>query len=177
MKPDVRESTAAVDGLVSSLTAMAGVADVRYDREWLTRLNTLVRTARIVATGIVALLALAAAMTVGNVVRLTAAARRDEIEIMQLVGAPFAYVRGPFVAEGILQGGLGALVALIALTVGVLFRPHPIRRAYISGIADGGRPASWRNSAGLHRRIRGGAAGPVAVDRPLPRVYTRFTQP
>jgi cell division transport system permease protein len=56
-------------------------------------------------------------MTVGNVVRLAAAARSDEIEIMQLVGAPFAYVRGPFVAEGVLQGGLGAVVALIGLAV------------------------------------------------------------
>jgi cell division transport system permease protein len=100
---------------------MGGVADVRYDREWLTRLNTVVRMGRIVATGIVALLAIAAAMTVSNVVRLTAAARRDEIEIMQLVGAPFAYVRGPFVAEGILQGGLGAVVALIALTFAFYF--------------------------------------------------------
>ena len=121
LKPDVRETTAAVDGLVSALSNMAGVADVRYDREWLTRLNVLVRTGRIVATAIVLLLAVAAAMTVGNVVRLTAAARRDEIEIMQLVGAPFAYVRGPFVAEGILQGGLGAIVALIALTVAFYF--------------------------------------------------------
>ncbi len=34
---------------------------------------------------------------------------------MQLVGAPLAYVRGPFVTEGLLQGGLGALVALGAL--------------------------------------------------------------
>ncbi|PYR72560.1 MAG: hypothetical protein DMF86_23255 [Acidobacteria bacterium] len=34
---------------------------------------------------------------------------------MQLVGAPFAYIRGPFVVEGLLQGGLGALGAIIAL--------------------------------------------------------------
>ena len=46
-------------------------------------------------------------MTVANVVRLAAYARRDEIEIMQLVGAPFAFIRGPFVAEGMLQGGVG----------------------------------------------------------------------
>ncbi len=38
---------------------------------------------------------------------------------MELVGAPTAYVRGPFVMEGTLQGGLGALVALI--TLGVVF--------------------------------------------------------
>lgn len=115
LRPDVREATGAIDGLATALSAMPGVADVRYDRQWLTRLNTVVRSGRLAAAGIVAMLALAAAMTVGNVVRLTVAARRDEIEIMQLVGAPFAYVRGPFVAEGILQGGLGALLAVAAL--------------------------------------------------------------
>jgi cell division transport system permease protein len=50
-------------------------------------------------------------------VRLAAYARRDEIEIMQLVGAPLAYVRGPFVFEGVLQGGLGALLAIVMLAV------------------------------------------------------------
>jgi cell division transport system permease protein len=50
-------------------------------------------------------------------VRLGLYARRDELDIMELVGAPRAYVRGPFVMEGTLQGGVGALVALAALAV------------------------------------------------------------
>ena len=54
-------------------------------------------------------MAVAAAVTVATVVRLGLHARRDEIEIMELVGAPLAFIRGPFVAEGLLQGGLGAL--------------------------------------------------------------------
>ena len=65
----------------------------------------MIRVVRGVGLLIVTLLAIAAALTVANVVRLAAHARRDEIEIMQLVGAPLAYVRGPFVAEGVLQGG------------------------------------------------------------------------
>lgn len=117
LRSEVRDATGAVDGLVTALSGMPGVADVRYDRQWLARLNTVVRSGRLLASGIVAMLAFAAAMTVGNVVRLTVAARRDEIEIMQLVGAPFAYVRGPFVTEGILQGGLGALLALAGLVL------------------------------------------------------------
>ena len=60
-------------------------------------------------------LVVAAALTVANVVRLALYARREELEIMNLVGAPQAYVRGPFVMEGVLQGGVGALVALVAL--------------------------------------------------------------
>jgi cell division transport system permease protein len=57
---------------------------------------------------------------VANVVRLATIARRQEIEIMQLVGAPAVYVRGPFVAEGVLQGGLGAVVAVVLLWAGLL---------------------------------------------------------
>ena len=132
INPGVRDATGALDGLVTALRGMGGVADVRFDREWLGRLNTLIRGARIVGLGIVILLALAAAMTVANVVRLAAAARRAEIEIMQLVGAPLAYVRGPFVAEGILQGGLGALAALAALAAVYLF----LRARYAEGIAS-----------------------------------------
>ena len=106
---------AAVDNLVTSLTAVAGVADVRYDRRWLARLTAVIRVVRTVGIVIVTLLALASALTVASVVRLAAAARSDEIEIMQLVGAPVAYIRGPFVAEGLLQGGLGALLAVLML--------------------------------------------------------------
>ena len=115
LRPDAREVSGAIDGLVTTLSTMDGVDDVRYDRQWLARLNAVVRGARIVGGVLVAMLGLAAAMTVANVVRLGAAARRDEIEIMQLVGAPLAYVRGPFVAEGILQGGAGAILAIAAL--------------------------------------------------------------
>jgi cell division transport system permease protein len=110
-----RTAAADVDTLAAQLAAEPGVADVRYDRRWLNRLGSAVRFVRTIGIVIVVLLAVAAALTVANVVRLAAYARRDEIEIMQLVGAPFSFIRGPFVAEGILQGGAGALVAIILL--------------------------------------------------------------
>ena len=118
LKPSVREAEAALDTLASTIGGMAGVADVRYDRRWLNRLNLAIRFVRGIGLLVIVMLALASALTVANVVRLAAAARRDEIEIMQLVGAPFAYVRGPFVVEGVMQGGAGALFA-IALLWGV----------------------------------------------------------
>jgi cell division transport system permease protein len=105
----------AVENLTATLASAGGVADVRYDRTWIARLNSTVRVIRGVGLAIILLLAVASALTVANVVRLTAMARRNEIEIMQLVGAPFAYIRGPFIAEGLIQGGLGALAAIVLL--------------------------------------------------------------
>ena len=104
-----------VASLVDKLRESAGVDDVRYDRAWLDRLLTAVSFVRIVGLALGIVLTVAAALTVANVVRLALYARRDELEIMQLVGAPDAYVRGPFVIEGVLQGGLGALAALAVL--------------------------------------------------------------
>jgi len=108
-----------VDLLVAELRQLPGVADVRYDREWLARLVAAINVVRVVGGVLGALLTVAAALTVANVVRLGLYARRDELDIMELVGAPRAYVQGPFVMEGTLHGGLGAVVALVAL--GVVF--------------------------------------------------------
>jgi cell division transport system permease protein len=110
-----QSATEAVDNMATLLSGLPGVADVRYDRTWIARLNSTVRFIRGVGIAIIVLLAFASAMTVASVVRLTAMARHDEIEIMQLVGAPFAYIRGPFIVEGLLQGGMGAIVAILAL--------------------------------------------------------------
>jgi cell division transport system permease protein len=115
LKPEVRQAGEAVDALAATLAGEPAVADVRYDRRWLARLNAVVRFVRGIGLVIIGMLAVASALTVANVVRLAAAARHDEIQIMQLVGAPFAYVRGPFVVEGILQGGAGGLVAVLLL--------------------------------------------------------------
>jgi cell division transport system permease protein len=106
-----------VDTLVTKLTTTPGVADVRFDRRWLQRLLGALALVRGAGVFLVVVLAVAAALTVANVVRLAAYARRDEIEIMRLVGAPAAYVRGPFIAEGVIQGGAGAVIGLLALWV------------------------------------------------------------
>lgn len=132
LNSDAQASTGAIENMTAVLNGMAGVADVRYDRTWIARLNAAIRVIRGVGLMIVLLMAVASALTVANVVRLTALARRHEIEIMQLVGAPFAYIRGPFIAEGIIQGGMGAIVA-----VGLLLATFAgIRARYGAVMAD-----------------------------------------
>jgi cell division transport system permease protein len=105
----------AAAALAASLADRAGVADVRYDRQWLARLLAAVASIRVGGLIVAAVLVLGAAFTVAAVVRLSLESRHAELDIMQLVGAPSAFVRGPFVAEGTLLGGLGALVAVLSL--------------------------------------------------------------
>lgn len=105
------------ESLSSEVAGKPGVSDIRYDRRWLARLVGIVTTARLAAALMAGILMLGAAFTVAAVVRLSLYARRDELEIMQLVGAPFTYIRGPFIMEGLLLGGTGAAVALAAIAV------------------------------------------------------------
>jgi cell division transport system permease protein len=111
-------SDTAGEALLRRVATLPGVSDVRYDRVWLARVDGALATLRQVGFGLVLLLATAAALTVASVVRLGMQARRDEIEIMELVGASAAFIRGPFVAEGLLQGGIGAGLAALLVYAG-----------------------------------------------------------
>jgi cell division transport system permease protein len=93
--------------LAAALSSQAGVVDVRYDQRWIDRLMAVLSALRTAGW------ASALALVLG--VRLSFEARREEIAIMGLVGAPVSFIRGPFVVEGAIQGGLGAMAALGAL--------------------------------------------------------------
>lgn len=118
IRPDADRNGRA-EALVRRVASMPGVADVRYDRAWLTRVASTLDTIRDAGLVLVLLMGAAAAVTVAAVVRLGLHARRDEIEIMQLVGAPHSYIHGPFIAEGLMQGGVGAIAALLLLWLGL----------------------------------------------------------
>jgi cell division transport system permease protein len=81
--------------------------------------------------------------TISNVIRLTVYARQDELDIMRLVGATNAYVRGPFVVEGMLLGGLGGLVAVALLWLAFrLFVADALTASDLLGHASAALPAS-----------------------------------
>jgi cell division transport system permease protein len=101
--------------LAAALAKQAGVVDVRYDQRWIDRLMAVLSALRTAGWASALALVLGAATTVVAVVRLSFEARREEIAIMGLVGAPVSFIRGPFVMEGAVQGGLGAIAALGAL--------------------------------------------------------------
>lgn len=111
------EGPAEVQQLVRTFERAPGVEDVQYDLRWIQRLSAAIRLIHGVGAFLGGILALAGVFTISNVIRLTVYARQDELDIMRLVGATNAYVRGPFVAEGMLLGGMGGLVALALLAL------------------------------------------------------------
>jgi cell division transport system permease protein len=97
----------------SALSKEEAVEEVRYDQEWLDRLDSLLAIVRWVGVGLSLLVFAAVAFVMAGVMRLAVYARQEEVEIMLLVGAPRALVRGPFLVAGSVQGLVASFAALV----------------------------------------------------------------
>ncbi len=110
---------------VAELRGEPAVDLVDDDRDWLRQLELLVAVFRGVGLTLGAMLLMAATLTIASVIRLTAYLYRDEIAVLRLIGATEFYIRGPFYAEGLVQGAAGGLMALAGLYASYrLIRPQ-----------------------------------------------------
>ena len=107
--PQARITARAVGDAVAGA---AVVEEIRYDQAFLDRIDALLDIARWGGAGLGLVVLTAVAFVVSGVLRLTVYARRDEIDIMHLVGAPPMLVRGPFLVAGVAQGLVGGLLSL-----------------------------------------------------------------
>jgi cell division transport system permease protein len=82
------------------------------------RVLTIAKVISLVFLIAVILLVVASTLLIANTIRLSIFARRREIEVMKLVGATNWFIRGPFMLEGLVCGFVGALLAVILLTLG-----------------------------------------------------------
>lgn len=101
--------------------ARPGVEQIVDQQEVIEQFLRLADTVRWAALAIAGIQMLAATVLVANTVRVAAVARRDQTQIMKLVGASNWYVRLPFILEGTLAGLAGALVAWMLLAFSVPF--------------------------------------------------------
>lgn len=122
-------SPEAVDRWAERVRAMAGVAKIDYNQEWLDALFELVRYLELTAIGVGVVLSAAAVTIIGNTIRLAFFARREEVEILQLVGATRSFIRIPYLLEGAVLGGGGGALALGILKMGFEVFRHQIGSA------------------------------------------------
>jgi cell division transport system permease protein len=144
--------------LVKDMNAIDGVDDAVYGQEWLSDLERAARVVGMVGAAVAVLLGAAAVLVVVSTVGLTVYARRETIGIMKVVGATDAFVRAPFVVEGLVIGFMGGLIALGALYGGVTFlRANDVAISFLP---------TTHVAAGLGLSALGGALGSsVAVRR------------
>lgn len=114
LKSGFHES-AAVEIVAGRLRADSAVASVEYPSVWVDRLGLVILWVQWIKWLFAAALFLAAFFVVGSTIKLAALARKDEVEIMQLVGASEELIQAPFVIEGMLQGVIGGALALAGL--------------------------------------------------------------
>lgn len=114
--PDAPDRAGELKTLLEQLPEVEGVETYRA---WAERLEKLL-SGGVLAALILTLVVLGAVVSVvGSTMRMALSRRSTEVEVLKMVGATDDYVRGPFIVEGALQGGLGALAAVSLL--GVLF--------------------------------------------------------
>ena len=128
-------SPVAIKRWAERIGGLAGVAKVDYNQDWIDALSTVIRSIEMVAIGIGLILSAAAVTIIANTIRLTLFARRDEIAILQLIGATKTFIRIPYLLEGAVLGGLGSAISLFMLkALYELFRQQMRTTGRLSGL-------------------------------------------
>ena len=109
------QSSEQVGALVRKLKMLSEAEEVLYSQDWIENLTVALRYLRVLGVGIGVVLAVSMVTILANTIRLTLYARREEIEILKLIGATVGFIKTPFVLEGALLGGAGAACALFLL--------------------------------------------------------------
>lgn len=109
----IYRNPAAVSTVVSRLKQMSWVEDVQFNREWIEKISALLGFVELAALFMGVFIAGATVFIISNTIRLAVYARKDEIEIMRLVGASDRFIKVPFFIEGVVQGFMGGVIALL----------------------------------------------------------------
>ena len=114
------------DALKQAIAAIADVQAVQLDTEWVKRLHAMLDILRRVVLLTAGILGAGVVLIVGNTIRLDILNRRQEIEVMKLVGASDGFARRPFLYSGIWYGLGGGLIALILVAVAAVILARPV---------------------------------------------------
>jgi len=108
-------NTASIKGIVTQLRQLAQIDEIQYGQEWVETFLTLVHLFRITQWVLGGLLLMGIIFITFHTLQLTISSRREEIEIMQILGARPSFIQVPFYIEGLVQGFVGTGLAILFL--------------------------------------------------------------
>lgn len=114
---DPNLSSDKIQNFIQDLRKFKEVEDVQFSREWVEKVQAGSRLIKAIGFFLGGILVLASFFIISNVIKLNVLARKEEIEILRLVGATNSFIRIPFLAEGVSLGILGGLLSLLLLLV------------------------------------------------------------
>jgi cell division transport system permease protein len=162
LRPGFRDSVS-VERVAQRLASYPTVEDVRYGRDWVAKIVSLRRIAGGASAIIGGAFAAVAGIIIATAVRISVFARREEIQIMRLVGATDGFIRRPFLVEGLLTGLVGGLLA-------VLLTWATCQVVDVSLIRVAWLPMEWAMAGVAAGAVYGFLSSAVAVRRHLRKV-------
>ncbi len=114
LKKDFRNSTS-IKEVVSRLNQFPQIEEVQYGQEWVENVSAIVHIFRLTQWVLGGLLLIGIIFITSNTLQLTISSRKEEIELMHILGATPAFIRVPFYIEGLIQGLLGTGLAVVFL--------------------------------------------------------------
>jgi len=130
------QSIEKVEILANQIENLTSIEDVEYGQSWLGRFTNVFNLFRFAGYAMGCLFFMAVVFIMANTIRLVLYSRREEVEIMRLVGATDHFIKAPFYIEGLILGALGGLIGLIALFVIYVLISSNVEPDFTSGFLN-----------------------------------------
>ena len=108
-----------VERFVGKIKNNKHIDDIEYGQKWLERFSTFFQIIKITGFGFGGFLFILTLFIISNSIKLMVFSRREEIEVMKLIGATERFIKVPFYIEGVIQGLIGAVASVIFVFVTV----------------------------------------------------------
>ncbi|MNT17899.1 Cell division protein FtsX [compost metagenome] len=111
-KVSTEDQSSVLQSLSGKIKSLQGVDDVSFGQDWVEKYSALVTAIEVVIRVLGFIVVLASIFVMSNMIRASVEARREEISVLELIGATARMIRRPFIIEGAILGGTASLLSV-----------------------------------------------------------------